>query len=111
MAKKQETVFIDGHVKPFLKKLSNTWFVKTQQKSRVGTPDFLVCINGHFIALEAKKDGKSKVDPMQIWELEKILAASGLSFVPEPGNWPYIKGVLEYIARTGKKPVAINKDF
>lgn len=81
-----------------LKKLRNTWAVKVQQMSIRGTPDILACINGLFVALELKKDGKSKTTRIQDYELGKIRKAGGVALLAYPGNWEETVGLLRRMA-------------
>ena len=87
MARKPETKFKE-RVRKDLATLPRVWFVKTQQVWSRGTPDFLVCLNGYFVALELKKSGKEKPDRLQDHNLTKIRAAGGVSYVVHPDNWP-----------------------
>ena len=45
-----------------------------------GTPDLLVCWQGHFIALELKQPGE-KATPMQEHEMKKVQEAGGVAMV------------------------------
>jgi Holliday junction resolvase len=45
-----------------------------------GVPDFLACVNGRFLAVEAKA-GKGKTTALQDMHLEKIKTAGGVSMV------------------------------
>lgn len=47
---------------------------------RHGIPDILVCLNGHFIAVECKA-GKGKTTALQDRELQRIRDAGGHAFV------------------------------
>lgn len=64
------------------------WFTKIQQVGICGTPDVFVCARGNFIVLELKKDKHSKATPLQLWELNAIAIANGMSFITYPSNWP-----------------------
>lgn len=74
------------------------WFIKTQEVSRRGTPDFLICANGKFIAWEIKKDAKSRLDALQYFNLLAIDKANGWGRVVCPENYDVhlneLKGVL-----------------
>ena len=97
MAKQPETL-LKEKVLACLKKLPHTYAVKIQQVAIRGTPDILACIRGRFIAMELKKDGKQKPDPLQRHELAKIVGAGGWSYVVCPENWERIKGDLKLFA-------------
>jgi hypothetical protein len=98
MARKPESVFQD-RVKKDLATLKNVWFVKVQQRVIRGSPDFILCINGYFVALELKSSIKAKPTKLQAWMIEGILRANGAAYVINPENWPaifnYLKSVSE----------------
>lgn len=99
MAKKPETLFVEkikSDLDDLQKKSGYVWFQKIQQVAVRGTPDLLLCINGKFFALEAKKDDLEKPDPLQNYNIEKIKAAGGKAFVVTPSTWP---GILMIIKR------------
>lgn len=98
MAVKPETLF-KNRIRPHLERLPNTWIAKIQQVVIRGTPDFLCCVNGLFVALELKATPKDKQDPLQLWTHQKILDARGISLVVYPGNWLEVYKFLESIAR------------
>lgn len=74
-----------------LREMPGVWLVKTQQVAVRGIPDLLVCIHGRFVALELKRSEEAAIDKLQLWHLEKILAAGGISYVVFPENWPRIR--------------------
>lgn len=82
--KKEETKFKEK-ILARLKELPNTWVVKIQQVVIRGTPDILLCIKGHFVAIELKTD-TGELDELQIYNLHKIEEAGGSSFVMTPEN-------------------------
>lgn len=69
-----------------LSTLKNTWFTKIQQTAISGTPDFLVCTQGRFIALELKVDD-GKLSPLQEYNLACIKNCGGISMVAMPSTW------------------------
>lgn len=93
---KPETKFQNKVLKD-LKTLDRTWVLKTQEKTRKGVPDILICLGGHFVALELKAKEK-KPEPLQQFELECIDAALGTALVAYPENWEetfnYLKKIL-----------------
>ena len=93
MAQKPETVFRQGKVIPFLKTLRNTWFEPIQQQAIVGSPDFVLCVRGSFVALELKADS-GHLSLLQEFKLAKIILAGGHSLVATPNNWAAIKEQL-----------------
>lgn len=67
---------------------SSHWF-KIQQVVILGTPDILGCYKGTFVAIELK-DGDEKPTELQIYNLQMILKAKGLSFVMNQSNFQEI---------------------
>lgn len=101
--KKAETTFKEK-VLADLAVLPKTWCEKIQQVALRGTPDILACINGHFVAIELKKDAKEKLDRLQLYKLQKIVEAGGTSILAYPENW---KHTLEYLQSKYLKGVPI----
>ncbi len=95
MPQKPETTF-SNRIRPHLKALPNTYFVKVQQVAISGTPDFLMCVHGLFVALELKRDGKAPVSKLQRYELDRIQKARGYALVVYPENW---KKVWEFLLK------------
>ena len=85
MASKPETLFKKKVIDALLKIPRVAVFV-IQQMSKRGDPDLLVCFNGAFIALELKKDTKSKASPLQKHILGKVTQAGGYARVCSPEN-------------------------
>jgi len=59
-----------------------------------GVPDFLACVNGRFLAVEAKA-GKGKTTALQDAHLEKIKAAGGVSMVVNELNLDQLKETIK----------------
>lgn len=85
-------------VKAALAALPNCWAEKIQQQTIRGTPDFLICIGGYFVALELKRDGRQKPEPLQKRKLDMVRRAGGLAIVAYPSNWPEVLSVLKALA-------------
>ena len=90
MAQKAETVF-RVRVTKFLKTLNNAAYFPIQQVAIRGTPDFLLCVKGHFIALELKRDDKQGVKGLQAYNRTWIMRCGGDHFVVTPENWEMMK--------------------
>jgi pantoate kinase len=58
-----------------------------------GVPDFLCCINGHFVAIEAKA-GKGVATALQLKNLAAINTAGGYSCVINENNLDYLEKVI-----------------
>lgn len=82
MAKQPETK-LKEKIRPLLDAISRSWWVKTSFFSIRGIPDFLGCVNGHFVAIELKKE-HAKPDPsrevLQRWVCSRIRDAGGMAF-------------------------------
>ena len=61
-----------------------------------GVPDFLVCVGGRFIGVEAKA-GKGKTTALQDANLAKIRANGGLALVISEANINELKEILIWI--------------
>jgi len=58
-----------------------------------GVPDFLVCLNGYFIGIEAKA-GKGKTTALQDKNLRQIEAAGGYALIVNEDNLPELRSLL-----------------
>lgn len=92
--KKRETLFRE-HVRSFLKTLPNTWFTAVQQIALRGTPDFIICCNGLFLAAELKKNEGAKVHPLQTHNINLIKEANGFACLLYPENFEDFKTLLQ----------------
>jgi hypothetical protein len=99
---KDETKFRQNKVIPFLKRLKKTTFFPIQQSSISGTPDFLVCVNGTFVALELKSEF-GELSKLQAYQLWRILNSGGVTMVAKPSNWDDIKDQLTKLDTGGIK--------
>lgn len=70
-------------VKQWLNRHSAYWYmVVPNGYSRAGVPDFIACLDGHFIGIETKAPGKRhNTTPNQKRELHWITRAGGRSLV------------------------------
>lgn len=94
MSKKPETIFaefIDKELKKTFGK--NIWIENIQQVGKRGTPDRLICLCGHFIALELKIEG-GVVDSLQAVKLMHIRKAGGIAYIVSPQTW---KGIFDFL--------------
>lgn len=85
-----------------LKKLPNTWFLKTQEVARSGVPDILMCLAGRFVAVELKTN-EGVISKLQEYNLKRIEETGGVSIVLTPGNLEASIQFLENIAKEGLK--------
>lgn len=74
----------EGKVKATIKKMLDRYphyrFMPVQMGMGTVTLDFLVCVNGRFLAIEAKAPGKEPTD-LQRQTIRNIRAAGGETFV------------------------------
>lgn len=96
---KPETKFQNKVLKD-LKKIPNLWVLKTQEKTRRGVPDLIICANGKFIAAEIKSNNKAIISPIQHFELKCIENSGGLSLILTPENWENTFSIMENYANT-----------
>ncbi len=87
---KAETKFRQNQVIPFLKTLKNTYYEPIQQASISGSPDFILCVRGRFVALELKDVGE-KPRPLQEYKLNEIIRTFGVALVATKTNFEEIK--------------------
>ena len=59
-----------------------------------GTPDILACLQGRFIAIEAKA-GKNKPTDLQTLNLKRIDDAGGVALVINEENLPLLEDILD----------------
>lgn len=96
MSRKPETLFV-SKIKHDLKQLPNSWFFKTQEQGRVGIPDIICCLNGYFIAIEAKV-GKNKATAIQEHTIMEMVKAGAIAAIVTPEQWPSLLDSLKKIA-------------
>lgn len=61
-----------------------------------GVPDFLCCVAGKFVAIEAKA-GKGKTTALQDANIEKIRGAAGVALVINEQNIDTLMPLLRYM--------------
>jgi predicted RecB family endonuclease len=61
---------------------------------RVGIPDIVACLDGHFLAIECKA-GNNKPTALQEAEMAKIRASGGTAIVINEGNMHELQEVLD----------------
>ena len=85
----------ENKIKAYLKSIG-AYFIKTHgdRFSRVGTPDIIACVNGHFVAVEVKAEN-GKPSDLQLYHLDEIRKAGGHSFLLYPKDFENFKNFLE----------------
>lgn len=87
MSQKPESVF-RKRVRAAITELKYTCMIPIQQKAIRGVPDFLLCVNGAFVALELKSTGNCEASKLQRFWLNEIHRAGGVGIVTCPECWP-----------------------
>ena len=59
-----------------------------------GVPDFLCCVNGKFVAIEAKA-GKGTTTALQEKNLREIRAGNGIAFVTNESNLEFLDTAIK----------------
>jgi len=85
---------VKAEVKKLLDRYGAWWYMPVQTGySRKGVPDFLACLNGHFLAVETKF-GNNKPTQHQKNEICDILAADGYALVINERTLYRLEGLL-----------------
>lgn len=93
----------EGKVKAQIKKIlteMGIWFFMPPANGygRAGIPDFIGCLRGRLIAIEAKA-GKGKTTALQDREIERINSSGGFATVVNEHNVDTLKATLESLER------------
>lgn len=96
MSMKPETRF-RIRVTCFVKSLLRTVAFPIQQIAIVGTPDFLMLVNGTFVGLELKSE-EGTLSALQSFNLRQIERCGGVAIVADPKNWEEVKTRLKQLA-------------
>jgi len=59
-----------------------------------GVPDFLCCVNGKFVAVEAKA-GRGQATALQLKNLQLINASGGYTLIIREDNLEYLERIIE----------------
>ena len=86
----------ENKIKAYLKSIG-AYFIKTHgdRFSKVGTPDILACVNGHFVAVEVKAEN-GKPSELQLYHIEQIQKAGGYAAIIVPTEG--IEKIEKYIS-------------
>lgn len=81
----------ENKIKLYLKSIG-AYFIKTHgdRFSKVGTPDILACVNGHFVAVEVKAE-KGKPSELQLYHIEQIKKSGGYGVILYPKDFDKFK--------------------
>jgi len=70
------------------------FFPATHGYGRSGVPDIIMCVNGHFLAVECKA-GFNKPTALQERELDNIRRARGIAVVINENNIDLLETILK----------------
>ena len=72
------------------------YFIKTHgdRFSKIGTPDIIACVNGHFVAVEVKAE-KGKPSELQLYHISQIHEAGGYGVILYPKDFENFKKDVE----------------
>jgi hypothetical protein len=102
MSQQSETIFKINVLRDLREITPNIWILKTQERSRRGVPDLVICLEGFFVAIELKIDGE-KPDALQRITLDRIQTAEGVSFWTCPASWSKDLGILCQLVEKRKR--------
>ena len=85
----------ENKIKKYIKDVGG-YYVKYHGNkfSTKGTPDLLVCIKGHFLAIEVKAEDGIPTK-LQLDKIDDIRKAGGLAFVAYPSGWERLKAIID----------------
>lgn len=86
----------ENQVKDYLKQ-KGCWFIKYwggAKFTKSGIPDLLICVNGHFVAVELKAE-KGKTSSLQFYQLNQINKSGGIGIVLRPSQFEKFKKLIE----------------
>lgn len=78
-------------IKRLLKDMGVWFFLPVAGRyAKKGTPDFICCANGHFLAIEAKGNGGQATD-LQLYVIEDIKKHNGTALVVDETNLAFLE--------------------
>ena len=88
----------EGKVKDKIKKIlkaHNIYYAMPHGAGfgNAGVPDFLCCVNGYFVAIEAKANGNAPT-ALQWNNLKEINASGGYTCVIDENNFGHLEAVI-----------------
>ena len=96
--KKRSEKWVKGQVKHLLSLHGAWWYMAPGGPyGKAGTPDFLVCLCGHFFAIETKA-GNNKPTALQNHQMGEIRASGGSTMVVTENNLESLNDVLTEIS-------------
>ena len=85
----------ENKIKAYLKSIG-AYFIKTHgdRFSKIGTPDIIACVNGHFVAVEVKAEN-GRPSELQLYHIEQIKKAGGYGTILYPKDFESFKKDVE----------------
>lgn len=89
----------ENKIKAYLKTIG-AYFIKTHgdRFSRVGTPDIIACVNGHFVAVEVKAEN-GKPSELQIYHIDEIQKSKGYGVILYPKDFEQFKNDMKNLCK------------
>ena len=78
------------------------FFPATHGYGRSGVPDIVCCVNGHFLAIECKAEGKN-MTALQFKESDKIKAVNGYFLLIDGTNLSELEKGLKELTHADKE--------
>lgn len=93
----------ENKIKSYLKSIG-AYFIKTHgdRFSKIGTPDIIACVNGHFVAVEVKAEN-GKPSDLQLYHIEQINKAGGYGVILYPKGFEDFKNFCEKLLTSQRK--------
>lgn len=87
----------ENKIKLYLKSIG-AYFIKTHgdRFSKIGTPDILACVNGHFVAVEVKAENGRPSD-LQLYHIEQIKKSGGYGIILYPKDFENFKKDMDIL--------------
>jgi len=86
-----------------LESYPNAWIYRATDTFRVGIPDIIANIDGHFLAIEVKSDEKQQLRKIQEYELGQIEAAGGYGMAVKGDTLYWCEHELQWKTMTLKE--------
>ena len=90
-----EEKLFENKIKAYLKSIG-AYFIKTHgdRFSKVGTPDIIACINGHFVAVEVKATN-GRPSELQKYHINQIKESGGFAVILYPDEFDDFKKTIQ----------------
>ena len=84
----------ENKIKKFLEE-NGCWYVKffANAYTKVGVPDILACVNGHFVGIEVKAPN-GKPSKLQLYNIDQIKKSGGIAMVLYPKDFDSFKNII-----------------